>query len=79
MVDPGRVPPDAANPRGPGARGGPQGGASGLLAVLNSFDPEDEMEMTNPYHSPSPEEIAAESARLPPDVMPPQGKRRPKA
>jgi hypothetical protein len=39
------------------------------------------MEMTNPYHSPTPEEIAAESARLPPDGVPvvPVGKRRPKA
>lgn len=44
----------------------PSGGSSGLLALLNSIDAEDEMEMTNPYNVPSPEEIAAESARLPP-------------
>ena len=49
----------------PGGRG-PSGGSSGLLALLNSIDSEDEMEMTNPYNVPSPEEIAAESARLPP-------------
>jgi hypothetical protein len=54
------------------------GGASGLLAVLNSFDPDDELEMTNPYTSPSPDEIEAESARLPPDAAPGGKRGRPK-
>ncbi|AKT39413.1 hypothetical protein [Chondromyces crocatus] len=89
LVEPGRVaapPPSEPKPvivssargsspeRSSGGR--PGGGSSGLLALLNSIDAEDEMEMTNPYSMPTPEEIAAESARLPPQPDDGSGKRR---
>lgn len=60
----------------------PAAGASAVLAVLNSIESsEDDLESTNPWTVPTPEEIAAESARLPPEGTPEAtGKRRrPKA
>ena len=81
MVDPTRGAPPPSEPKSGAPSGvrsstsGRSGGSSGLLALLNSIDAEDEMEMTNPYSVPSAEEIAAESARLPsPDDS--SGKRR---
>ena len=64
---------------GGGGGGGPSPSASGtsaILAVLNSIDPEDDLEMTNPYSTLSPEEIAAELERLPPEGSLDGGRRR---
>jgi hypothetical protein len=67
-----------ARSRGTAARSAPSSaGASAILAVLNSIDPDDDLERTNPYSVPSDDEIAAESATLTEDASPDgAGKRR---